>query len=427
MSSIKLSSLGGIFKYMGSILLTSLPMILLLATPSTAIPATTPDEAPLIPVKTQSVLVEQFRESYFAPWNDGPQADPMEDLLGWYRKILDSPLVGPNLQPVDREKKEGLIQIAVASQRTRQMALALRRSDLRVLPSQEPMFEPPGRDKVSFPFDRLQNGTVNPMEPLLIAARWDGWLFVITPWASGWIREDVVAPVDQETARIIKEAPLGVITKDTSSVRYSSGAMAFTADIGTLIPLHQDGSPLLPLWNPLEGKLDLVRGKADDRTLSPFPLTATPTALESLARSFLGQPYGWGGMYGQRDCSATTRDALIPFGIWMPRNSSAQGALKGLDLSNLSRPQKTMAIVQRGVPFLTVLYMRGHVMLYAGHAQGVPVVIHNLWSVKSNGTDRVIGRCVMTDLRLGDVPLIDKITKIVFPFDMQAHHAIIKR
>ena len=46
----------------------------------------------------------------------------------------------------------------------------------------------------------------------------------------------------------------------------------------------------------------------------PLPFTAKNVAL--LAKEFYGEPYGWGGSYECRDCSATTRDFLGPFGIF---------------------------------------------------------------------------------------------------------------
>ena len=38
----------------------------------------------------------------------------------------------------------------------------------------------------------------------------------------------------------------------------------------------------------------------------------------------MGQPYGWGGYLFNRDCSLAMRDLFVPFGVWLPRNSSAQ-------------------------------------------------------------------------------------------------------
>ncbi|MCX7828509.1 MAG: SH3 domain-containing protein [Thermanaerothrix sp.] len=378
---------------------------------------------PLIPGELQTELTRQFKVRYFMPWSqEAILIDPKEDFEGWHRNILDSPLAGSNLLMAERSKKEAWIRLAYQAAKTKLPGMALRRSDLRVLPTREPLFEPPGGSKTSFPFDRLQNGTVNPMEPLLVAARSEGWLFVITPWAAGWLEEDAVGLLDQDTIKRIQESPLGVVTRDGASIAYQSGILAFTAPTGTLIPLEGD-SPLLPLWNPHEGRLELVRGRKSD-FISPFPIPATAEALEALAKSFLDQPYGWGGMYGHRDCSSTTRDVLMPFGIWLPRNSHGQGSLAGLDLSKLSRRERTRLIVEKGIPFMSILYMRGHVMLYAGHHDGNPMVLHNLWSLKMNGMERIFGRCVLTDLNMGDVPLIDRVTKLVLPATLEGSKAV---
>ena len=63
-------------------------------------------------------------------------------------------------------------------------------------------------------------------------------------------------------------------------------------------------------------------------------------------------------------------------------------------------------ILDKGVPFLTVIWMPGHIMLYVGTHQGKPLVFHNTWGLRtqsaSGGESRlIIGKAVITTLEPG--------------------------
>ncbi len=138
-----------------------------------------------------------------------------------------------------------------------------------------------------------------------------------------------------------------------------------------------------------------------------FPLPLSSGALASLADGMMGRPYAWGGLYQERDCSATVRDLFIPFGLWLPRNSAQQArAGRVISLENLTPEEKEQAVLRQGVPFLTLLWMQGHVMLYIGEFRGRPLVLQNLWGIKTRrwgGGEgrRVVGRVVVTTLSPG--------------------------
>ena len=112
-----------------------------------------------------------------------------------------------------------------------------------------------------------------------------------------------------------------------------------------------------------------------------------------------------------RDCSAMTRDFFAPFGIWLPRNS-AQQAKKGriIDLSGMSDEEKERTIVEKGVPFQTLIHLPGHIMLYVGSIGKKAYVMHNMWGIKTGDNGRyIIGRGVISGLHLGEnLPEADK-------------------
>jgi hypothetical protein len=119
-----------------------------------------------------------------------------------------------------------------------------------------------------------------------------------------------------------------------------------------------------------------------------------------------GEPYGWGGSFGHRDCSATLRDLFAPFGLWLPRHSSNQAERgKRIDLTGLTGEEKRKRILEEGVPFRTLLWMPGHVMLYVGTFRGEIVIFHAFWGIRTSESGRegrqVVGRTAFTSLEPG--------------------------
>ena len=120
-------------------------------------------------------------------------------------------------------------------------------------------------------------------------------------------------------------------------------------------------------------------------------------------------PYGWGGLLDNRDCSMFLRDLFLPFGVFLPRNSKDQAAIekKGyVDLSKFSIEEKLDYLKHNAVAFGTLLYMRGHVLLYVGQKDGEPLVLHDVWGFAYNEDAKekrfVVGRPVISTLHLGE-------------------------
>jgi hypothetical protein len=148
--------------------------------------------------------------------------------------------------------------------------------------------------------------------------------------------------------------------------------------------------------------------------LADKPLKLTAGNVARLARELAGEPYGWGGLGGKRDCSSLTRDLFFPFGLTLPRNSGEQaGAGKFTSFKNLPPADKESLILRQGVPWRTLLWTPGHIMLYIGSHRGKPLIFHNFWSVKtrdSGGTRGkiIVGRASITTLHPGsELPNLD--------------------
>lgn len=142
-------------------------------------------------------------------------------------------------------------------------------------------------------------------------------------------------------------------------------------------------------------------------------------SFRAIMSEIIKSNYGWGGMYGQRDCSSTLRDMYAPFGIWLPRNSSQQAKVgKIISLEKLSDEEKIALIKEKAVPFQTLLYKKGHIVLYVGTFGGEIAIFHNTWGIKTIKDDVegrvVIGKTVFSSLKLGrNVANYDKEAEIL--------------
>lgn len=86
----------------------------------------------------------------------------------------------------------------------------------------------------------------------------------------------------------------------------------------------------------------------------------------SLAFKSLGKPYGWGGMYNERDCTEYTKDLYRCFGFNFGKNSSAQAAMPGKTISFNNLTHKQRCEILDSLPEGTILYYYGHVFIYLG-------------------------------------------------------------
>jgi hypothetical protein len=157
----------------------------------------------------------------------------------------------------------------------------------------------------------------------------------------------------------------------------------------------------------VDGTLTFRKGYlSKDEDVRQGFLPYTQEYLAHQAFKMLHQSYGWGEMFGARDCSRFIMDIFATFGILMPRNSKLQakigiplGHIEGMTLKEKQR------VLDRAIPLATTLRLPGHIMLYLGKDKGNYYAIHNIWAIQKRGWFRPvlekIGRVVVSDLSLG--------------------------
>ena len=106
----------------------------------------------------------------------------------------------------------------------------------------------------------------------------------------------------------------------------------------------------------------------------------TERNLLQIAFECLGNRYGWGGSMDAMDCSAYVVSVYRCFGFNLPRNTTWQRAMDDcIDFTEKTDKQKKKLIEQASIG--SVLYFKGHEMMYLGSYNGKQYVISALGSV----------------------------------------------
>ena len=395
----------------------------------------------LMPPDRQGKEDARYDANFFAAWEKGVSHLSKADVFEGVQNMSPTKGFAENLRPWNPERWQALIASCAmddyGSVPVRQ-AITVAETPLRRMPTDAPYFLDPNRGGEGFPFDYMQNSALWVGTPVAVIhlSRDRMWAFVQTRLVSGWARVSNLASVDKAFIRAWQSRPMLAIVQDNVILHVgdrpvdavSGDSHSVVVHVGTILPLaratavlREPKSPHVLVNVPLrstDGKAVMATALAPIYTARQKPLFLTPQNLAMVGNAMMGQPYGWGGLFSQRDCSAAMHDLFTPFGIWLPRNSGSQGKLgQRLDLAGLSPEQKEERIVRDGIPFFSLVSMPGHVGLYLGsfliqdgkQERDVPVMFHNMWGLRvvegSGETKRegrgVIGKAVVTSLKPG--------------------------
>jgi len=349
-----------------------------------------------------------FEMRYFSPWGYIAAPQKVEEVTWPLRAFRGG--YGSNLKPVPPLWFEEMKQQSnfEAYGTINKKAITLKWMDIRAFPTDKPLYKNPALPGEGYPFDLLQNSSVNYNEPIFIShtSKDGAWSYIFTNNVSGWVKSDGITLINDETALMIQKSEKAFLIEDNIALLDNTNRFIAYSRVGMVLPLER-----------VEG--DNYYVKAID-TNSSTKILSLPkhsahigvsrlnkSDLIAIGTQLLKNTYGWGGMYGERDCSSMIRDMMTPFGIWLPRNSSAQ-ARKGdiVSFTELSDDEKLFLIKEKGIPFETIIYLKGHVLLYVGTYQDSVMVMHNVWGVRTldkqgNRGRHIIGKAVISTLELG--------------------------
>lgn len=370
-------------------------------------------DAPLLDAAASEALAAAYLREHFGPWDRTAPAHGPEEVFAFLREPEPERWASENLAPRTPAWFAALRTACEpeAYPNAAQHAVAVRGTSMRVLPTDQPAFRPFGLPGEGYPFDYLQNTAVWAQTPIFVShySRDGAWALCETRFAYGWIPVRDLALVDEEAMRALRVARFLTFTRDRVPLADDFGLFRCLGRVGMVLPCigEEDGGlRALILVRDAMGAGELRSVLVPGDAARPFPLPPTPAAFARQADAILGQPYGWGGLYGHRDCSALVMDLYAGFGIALPRNSSRQarsGPFTPLD--GLADAGKAALVAGKAKPWLTLLWRPGHIMVYLGLRDGEPVILHAAWGLKTErgGREgrRVIGAAVITGLAPG--------------------------
>lgn len=343
-----------------------------------------------------------------------------------YTYRAKNPWYGSNLKPLKPEFFAALkAQAAIENLgKISQPAISIKQTSLRAMPTNQPIFYNPKKAGEGFPFDYLQLSSLPIGTPLFLShySNNGAWALVRDDNVWGWVSSnDIKVLTKDEAKEYAKNDKWLVALSDGASLLDGSGHFIDLSRVGMILPFSyiKDGKFVGKIYT----KAGLVSYELDQSFASIYPLKMNDENIQKLTFGLLGQEYGWGGLGGLRDCSLFTKDFLAGFGIWLPRNSKAQSSIGDrISLKGLSQQQKIELIKSKAKPYLTLVHLPGHIMLYVGlSSSGEILVLHDAWGLRTYGGGRaILGGINLTTLFVGidraDIPdsslLINKIDYI---------------
>jgi SH3 domain (SH3b1 type)/NLPC_P60 stabilising domain, N term/NlpC/P60 family len=349
-----------------------------------------------------------FEKYYFAPWNYVIPPIKVEE-ASWPIRAFQGGY-GSNLRPI---RAEWLLELQHQSNfeafaTINKKAITLSWMNIRVLPTDKPLYKNPLLPGEGYPFDLLQNSSVNYHEPVFIShiSKDGAWSYIFTNNASGWVKSETVMVVNDEIIDTFENKEKVFITQDNQPLYDIKGKFIAYSRIGMVLPIERLNGDFYQV-HAVERNGTMVSLLIPQKSAHLGIQKINKNDLITLGNEMLRNTYGWGGMLGERDCSSMIRDMVTPFGIWLPRNSASQ-ARKGevITLNALSDNEKLALIKEKGVPFETILYLKGHVVLYVGTYEDTVMIMHNIWGIRTIDEDgkagrRIVGKAVISTLELG--------------------------
>lgn len=443
--------------------------------PNNWIPSSSLTHEPRFSPTVQKAQFQNFKNHFFLPWDDDyiteflklPFKQDQIDSLDVFdkTKIDDQDHVGrmscdPSNSNFNKPYPDNWIQdlktqINLAQfdnkNPTQAKGIALDNLHVRALPTEDRFFYNCNLPGEGDSFDYLQMSVLWAGTPVYIIGESvdQQWYFVRSPDVRGWVKSRGIKKVSGEFIQAWKKnAENGLVainspinTKTLIISDEATQTKRFAGYMGAVFPLAENVSDSqgFHILIPTQESDLPVTAYLSTKDASLMPLLSTPANFIQVINNLIGRPYGWGSVDSDNpanflnDCSQELKSIFTVFGVWLPRNSSAQvnktianphftGAnnnmiLGVVDNSYPTGAQERIAKLVKEAnahAFTTIVNIKGHVFLYLGNYPNpddqtshlVPLTYQNVWGLKpvsrANFPDGryVIGKAVLFPLLL---------------------------
>ncbi len=371
------------------------------------------DYTHLVADSTEEQNQSKYENSYFKAWHILNSEDVAKNVEWAFDSYNASNGYGENLQALSQNFFEEMKSNANFKDyfTLNQKAVTLKEVNLRAFPTDRPLLLDPSRAGEGFPFDYLQNSTVHANKPIF-ATHYSSdkeWVHVFSSFAFGWVKVNEIVFLEKRELELWQKAQQVFIIKDDVPIYSLDGDFLFKSKLGMMFALiseDADTYSVLAISSYAGSKPLFVKANIDKDIAHKGFVAFNGENIKRVVNELLKSNYGWGGMYGQRDCSSTIRDMFAPFGVWLPRNSYKQSLVgEVVNLDGLSDEEKIVKIKEKAMPFKTLFYKKGHIMLFTGIFNDEITVFQNVWGVKTKKDEIegrfIIGKTIFSTLKLG--------------------------
>ncbi|AQW86628.1 lipoprotein, NlpC/P60 family (SH3 domains) [Campylobacter pinnipediorum subsp. caledonicus] len=359
-------------------------------------------------LSNQKIEGGELLEKRFSVFSYTPNKDDIKDAF-WafdiYTPKKNKTYYGSNFKPIlpswfeEQEKNANKDEFLKLSR----LAISVTNTAIRNFPTNEPIFYNPNKAGEGYPFDYLQASNISIAKPIFVShlSLDRAWAMVKDDTVWGWVKINNIKFINDKEATKLQNSKFIILTKDKMPIYDTQNNFLFYGKIGALLPYYkQDDLSFIGEIQTISG---IKKYKIPKAFSTKYPAELNDENIQKIASSLLGQPYGWGGLDDLRDCSLFTKDFLGSFGIWLPRNSSAQSKIgTKIELEGLSNEEKLNIIKEKGIPYTTLFYLNGHIMLYIGIKDDKVLALHDAWGIKTKDNGRaLIGQIAITPLDIG--------------------------
>lgn len=231
-------------------------------------------------------------------------------------------------------------------------------------------------------FDSNQYTRMSAFAPVFIMhTSKDGeFYYIMSEFMRGWVPANKIKIYSQVAFSGIQQMPFIRVIKDNTII----GGIKY--GIGDKVPLlsydNEQALVLTPQGSYASAKMDgsyVIGNALYDEKL-----------MKEMAESQLENPYDWGGKEGYRDCSAYVRDLWRVFGADIPRSSGLQKLVGKKLIDKPNNEEEFYAVLRNAKPYRTLIFFKGHVIMYGGMEDGDYVIYHAVNSLRNDKGKKVL-------------------------------------
>lgn len=280
----------------------------------------------------------------------------------------------------------------------------------RFLPTNQGLYE----EKNDYDFDQLQNSALDVGTPVAVVhTSADGlWYYVLTEISDGWVEAKYIALGDvNQVKEFSQDRDFAVVIRPKADIFLNEDMTEYYdyVRMGMRLPLTGVDAGRVTVNVPVmdaDGTLAVKEAYMNTEDVNTGFLPFTARNIYKQALMMLNQPYGWGDMYGEQDCSRFLQMVFATVGINLPRDSvnQAQVSNTSFDFDEKSDDATKIEAIAAAPAGNTLLAMKGHIMLYLGTVNGKPYAIHDTTGYKKmvdqEEVSYSIDRVIISDLSL---------------------------